>query len=177
MPRTELQLTADCLIKRSLLVLSLTACLRSSREARDAAVLAPLASQLGTGFFDEGNQPVYVIFGDSLTAGVFRKLGRAGRYRIAPKDARLVCPSKKANGMQGGLLRVRVDQMMGDTALATMELICVMQLSDTTQAHRGGMQFAVMGNTMSMGVHILLVRVRGKWKVEKVISGFTSVLG
>ena len=102
-----------------LLLFILIGCLRSSR---DEAVLAPLGSLLEGGFADEGNQPVYVVFADPLTAGVFKNLGRVGgRYRVAPKDARLVCPSLDAKGMQGYQLRVSVNRITGDSAFATIQ--------------------------------------------------------
>jgi hypothetical protein len=144
-------------LKKLLLLLTLVGCLRSSR---DAAVLAPLGSQLENGFFDPGTQPLYLLFADPLTAGVFKNLKPGGRYRIAPKDARLVCPSSAAGGMQGYLLRVRVDKLWGDSALATNERMCGV---------------SGQGQIISTGEHILLVRVQGKWKVDQVISGFTLV--
>jgi len=157
-----------------LLVFISIGCLRSSR---DEAVLAPLGSQLEGGFADEGDQPVYVVFADPLTAGVFRNLGRVGgRYRVAPKDARLVCPSLDAKGMQGYQLRVSVNRITGDRAFATIQKICAVQLPDTTQAKEGRVAFNSMGQLVSLSANVLLMRVNGKWRFERVISGSTSTM-
>jgi hypothetical protein len=169
-----MQFAAEGLSKKPLLLLGLIACLHSSR---DAAVLAPLGSLLEGGFSDEGDQPIYVVFGDSLTASVFRNLGRSGRYRIAPKEARLFCPSRDSKAMQGYQLTVRVDKIMGDSALATIQMICVMQTYDTAQVLGNGSRFSGFGQAISTGEHILLIRVSGRWKIESVISGFTLVPG
>lgn len=56
------------------------------------------------------------------------------------------------------LLRVRVDKLMSDSALATMERIS------------GGSR-----GTIVTGEHILLVRRAGKWKIDKIIDGFAMV--
>jgi len=155
-----------------LLLFIVIGCLRSSR---DEAVLAPLGSQLEGGFADEGDQPVYVVFADPLTAGVFRNLGRVGgRYRVAPKDARLFCPSLDAKGMQGYQLRVSVASITGDSAFATIQKICAVQRSDTIQAKEGGIPFSTIGQLISISENVLLMRVNGKWSFERVISGNTS---
>jgi hypothetical protein len=158
-----------------LLLFILIGCLRGSR---DEAVLAPLSSQLEAGFADEGDQPVYVVFADPLTAGVFRNLGRArGRYRVAPKDARLVCPSLDAKGMQGYQLRVSVSRITGDSAFATIQKICaVQQLPDTTRAKEARIPFSAMGQLVSLSENVLLMRVNGKWRFERVLSGNTSTM-
>jgi hypothetical protein len=157
----------------SLIVLILASCLHSSP---DAEILAPLGSRLESGLYDEGNQPVYVVFADPLTAGVFKNLGRRGHYRIAPKDARLVCPSADARGMQGYQLRVSVEKIMGDTALAAIHRMCVVQLSDTAQTYPQGVQFGGPSQLIYMRENILLVRVKRKWKFDTIISGSTSVM-
>ena len=157
-----------------LLVFISIGCLRSSR---DEAVLAPLGSQLEGGFADEGDQPVYVVFADPLTAGVFRNLGRVGgRYRVAPKDARLVCPSLDAKGMQGYQLRVSVNRITGDRAFATIQKICAVQRSDTIQVKEGQIPFSTMGQYVSISENVLLMRVKGKWRFERVLSGSISTM-
>jgi hypothetical protein len=140
--------------KASLLLLTLAGCLRTST---DAAVLAPL-SQLTPGLSDPGDQPEYVIFGDQLTATVFKNLKRDSRYRIVSTATRLVCPSKGADGIQGYVLWVRVDKLMSDSAVATMKRTC-------SGSHQ----------SISTGEHLLLVRRSGKWKLDRIIDGFTAV--
>ena len=141
----------------SLLLFTVTACLHSSPDA--AVMLAPLANQITPVSADQGNGPENLVFADSLTANVFRSLRRDARYRIIPGGGRLFCPSKAAEGPQGYLLRARVIQMMGDSAIATVERMC--------GAAEGGM--------ISTGVDYLLVRRSGKWKMEKPLNGFSTI--
>jgi len=138
----------------SLLLLALAGCLHGST---DAAVLAPLA-QLSPGRSDHSNQPQCIIFGDKLTATVFRHLKRDSRYRIVSGDTRLSCPSKEGERIQVYQLLVRIDKLMSDSALATME---------RTSAGSPG--------TIVTGEHILLVRRAGKWKIDRVIDGFSMI--
>jgi hypothetical protein len=138
----------------SLLLLALAGCLQTST---DAAVLTPLA-QLSPGGSDHANQPQCIIFGDELTANVFRHLKRDSRYRIVSGDTRLGCYSKEGEGLQVYQLRVRVDKLMSDSALATME---------RTSAGSPG--------TKITGEHILLVRRAGKWTIDRIIDGFSMI--
>ena len=140
--------------KASLLLIALAGC---HHAAPDAVVLAPLAS-LTPGRFDQGNRPEHVVFRDQLTATVFKNLKRDSRYRIVSKDARLVCPSKAAEGIQGYMLQVRIENLMGDSAVATMERTCTGS-----------------GGTLITGERILLVRRTGKWNLDKFIDAFTMV--
>jgi hypothetical protein len=137
-----------------LFLLTLAGCLHKST---DAAVLAPLA-QLRPGGSDNANQPQCIIFGDELTANVFRHLKRDSRYRIVSGDTRLGCASREGGGIQVYQLRVRVDKLMSDSALATME---------RTSAGSPG--------TIVTGEHILLVRRAGKWTIDRIIDGFSMI--
>jgi hypothetical protein len=139
------------------LLVTLAGCLHRSP---DAAVLAPIASQLAHGFRDEAVQPQYLIFADPLTESVFKSLTKGTRYRIAPAGSPIVCPSNRPEGLHGYLLRVRVDSLMGDSAIASMVRTCL-------QANR----------SIDRGEHILLTRRSGKWAIDKVIDGWTAVSG
>ena len=126
-------------------------------ESTDAAVLAPLG-QLRPEGSDYANQPQCIVFGDELTANVFRHLRRDSRYRIVSGDTRLGCASREGEEIQVYQLRVKVDKLMGDSALATME---------RTSAGSPG--------TIVRGEHILLVRRSGKWTIDRIIDGFATI--
>ena len=143
--------------KASLLLLTLTGCFHSSP---DAAVLAPLVALLTQEPFDQSNQPEYLVFADELTATVFQSLKRDARYRIIPTGKPFVCPSEGPQCPRLSELRVRVNEFMGDSAIATMD-----------RTYNGG------GGLIRTGENILLVRRNGKWKIERVLSGFSAVLG
>src|ERR1700730_3266340 len=134
--------------KASLLLLTLTGCFHSSP---DAAVLAPLVALFKQQPFDQGNQPEYLVFADELTASVFKSLRRDSRYRILPTGNPFVCPSDGTQCPQPHELSVQVREMMGDSAVATM---------DRTYSSGRGL--------IRTGENILLVRRNGKWKVERV---------
>jgi len=142
--------------KASLLLLTLMGCFHSSP---DAAVLAPLVALFTQEPFDQSNQPEYLIFADELTASVFKSLRRDTRYRIVPTGKPFVCPSERPQ-CHLSELRAGVNQLMGDSAIATM---------DRTYSSERGL--------IRTGENILLVRRNGKWKIERVINGFTLVAG
>ena len=139
----------------ALLLFTLAGCRHSSP---DVAVLAPLATHLAPEASDQSKEPENLVFADELTATAFVSLRWDARYRILPNSARLVCPSRGAEGLQGYALRARVNQTMGDTAIATVERIC---------SREGGL--------LSTGENYLLVRRSGRWRMEKIINGFSTV--
>jgi hypothetical protein len=141
--------------KMALLLFTLAGCRHSSP---DVAMLAPLAAQLAPEASDQSKEPENLVFADELTATVFKSLRQDARYRILPNSARLVCPSPAAEGLQGYALRARVNQAMGDTAIATVERIC-----------------SRVGGLLSTGEIYLLVRRNGRWRMEKIINGFSTV--
>jgi hypothetical protein len=140
--------------KASLLLFALTGCLHRSP---DAAILAPLAAHLAREPSEQSKEPEYLIFADQLTATVFKSLRRDARYKIVPSSTQLVCPSKAAVGLQGYALRASVSQVMGDSAVATVERICR------------------SGQLIITGENYLLIRRGGKWRMDTIISGFTNV--
>jgi hypothetical protein len=140
----------------TLLLLTLTAC---RHRSPDFALLAPLAAEVANGFSDQAVQPQYLIFADPLTAAVLKDVERNGRYRIAPSGASLLCPENPAEGTHGYEITVSVDMRMGDSAITSIRGICI-----------GSHQ------TLSMGERIL-VRKSGKWAIERVLNGWTAVLG
>jgi hypothetical protein len=140
--------------KASLLLLTLTGCFHNSP---DAAVLAPLVALFKQQPFDQSNQPEYLVFADQLTASIFKSLRRNSRYRIIPTGKPFVCPSERPQ-CHLSELHVGVNELMGDSAIATM---------DRTYSSGRGL--------IRTGEDILLVRRNGKWKIERVINGFTNV--
>jgi hypothetical protein len=123
----------------------------------DAAVLAPLVALFKEQPFDQSNQPVYLVFADELTARVFRSLRRDSRYRIVPTGKPFVCPSERP-ACRLSELRVGVNELMGDSAIATM---------DRTYSSGRGL--------IRTGENILLVRRNWNWKIERVLNGFEHV--
>jgi hypothetical protein len=141
--------------KASLLFFTLASCFHSSP---DAAVLAPLVAHLTQEPFDESHQPEYLVFADELTATVFKSLRRDTRYRILPTGKPFVCPSDGAKCPEPHELSVRVNELMGDSAIATMQRIC------------SGRQ------PIAYGEQILLARRNRKWRIERVLGGFANIL-
>src|SRR6266849_4969871 len=137
--------------KVSLLLFTLASCFHSSP---DAAVLHPLVAHVTPEPFDQSNQPEYLVFADELTASVFKSVRRDNRYRILPTGKPFVCPSDGAPCPQPHERRVGVTEMMGDSAIATMERIYC----------RGQ-------SPIRTGEDILLVRRNRKWKIERVLNG------
>jgi hypothetical protein len=95
-----------------------------------------------------------LIFGDELTASLFKRLRQDSRYRILPTGKPFVCPSAGTECPHPYELSVRVNQRMGDRAIATIRRI----VSD------GG------GHAVALSEAILLVRQDGKWRIESVLS-------
>ena len=143
--------------KASLLLLSLAGCVHRSP---DEAVLAPVVAQFTQDSFEESNQPEYLIFGDELTANVFKSLNRNPHYRILPRGGKpFVCPPDRAQCPRPSVLVARVGTWMGrDSAIAIVDR----ERYDGTTMVRTSEQ-------------ILLVRPNGKWKVERVL-GYSSVI-
>ena len=79
-------------------------------------------------------------------------------YRINSDVTRLACPGQIGEVPQGYLLRARVNQVMGDSAIVTTERMC-----------------GASGGAITIGERYLLVRRSGKWKVETIISGFSTI--
>jgi hypothetical protein len=143
--------------KLLLLLLPTIGCLQRSS---DANLLKPLASVYSKGFPDEPIQPEYLIFADPLTAAVLKNLARNRAYQIAPAGTGVLCPSNPAPGRHGYLLRLRVDAVMGDSAIVAVEQMC-------TDSHRA----------ISTGVHYLLRKRLGKWEIDRPLDGWRTILG
>ena len=142
--------------KASLLFFALASCFHSSP---DAAVLAPLVAHFTQEPFDQSSQPEYLVFADELTASVFKSLRRDSRYRILPTGKPFVCPSDGAPCPQPHELSVHVTEMMGDSAIATIN----------RTYYKGA-------RLVRAGENILLVRRNRKWKIERILNGFENIL-
>jgi hypothetical protein len=135
----------------SLLLFFLASCFHHSP---DEAVLAPLADEVSQIPVDQSKQPEYLIFADELTARVFKNLRRDPHYRILPIGKPFVCPSDGTPCPHPYELRARVETIMGDSAIATIQRI---------YADSGGSGIAYREQ-------ILLIHRNGKWKVETVLG-------
>lgn len=118
---------------------------------REAAVLAPLASDSRNDFSWEGIQPEYLAFDDALTASVFRRVN--DRYRIAPMGTQLLCPSNPAPGMHGFSLRARAAPLRDNQAIGHIDMTC-------QQPHDG----------MQITFDYLLIRRNGGWQIVKPLG-------
>jgi hypothetical protein len=138
-----------------LLLFTLAGCFHS---LPDEAVLAQLVPEVGHEPFDKSNQPEYLVFGDELTARVFKSLRQDPRYRILPTDKPFVCPPGVTPCPQPHQLRARVASRMSDSAIAIIERI-----------YRTG-----EGHATAYEAQYLLIRRNGSWKVEKVL-GYSAI--
>jgi hypothetical protein len=125
----------------------------------NVSVLTPLPAFFENSFSEDSFQPRYLGFEDELTEAVFKNLARSGRYQIAPSGARLLCPTNPAAGRHGYLLQAQVDTVMGDSALVTLRRNCVRPYQ-----------------TIEQSEFMLLRLRRGKWQLDRVISGGIGVL-
>lgn len=139
-------------LKAPLLLFTLTGCFYKSP---DAAVLAPLVAYLTQDTVDQSRQPVYLVFGDELTANVFKSLRQDSRYRILPSGKPFVCPSDGAQCPHPYQLNVQVNERMGDSAIATLQRIYA-------EGGRGAVAYRET---------ILLVRRDRSWRIGRVLYG------
>ena len=138
----------------------------------DEGMLLALAQQPEDTFF-ENPQPKYLGFDDQRTAHVLEALTRSGRYQAAPEESSLLCPGVPANGMHGYMLRVAVDTVMGDSAIATLFQTCV---REARKCPDGGENCASLFSSPTVTTRsYLLVRRDGQWSVAKPISGALMV--
>jgi hypothetical protein len=134
----------------SLVLFTLTGCVHRSP---DAAVLAPLVAYLIQEPVDQSKQPEHLVFGDELTASLFKSLRQDSRYRVLPTGKPFVCPSDRAECPHPYQLSVGVSKRMGDSAIATIRRI----VSDG-------------GHATAFSEEFLLVRQDRKWRIERVLG-------
>lgn len=140
----------------------LAACFHRSPEL---AILAPF----GEGdlyLFDDSTQANYVQFTDPTTASVFGDYVRSGRLRMAPKGSILLCPEIQTAGLHGYQLRVRVDQVMGDSAIASLSQVCKTQLFICDSCTMIGGPTTIIRNT-----YYLMLRTNRRWRLGKGLGG------
>ena len=121
-----------------LLLIPVISCHQRPSEAN---LLESLASAYPSGFANDSIQPQYLRLADPLTASILKNLARNSSYQIAPEGSPLFCPSNPAPGRHGYMIRLRVDAVMGDSALVAAEQMCA-------EAH----------GLISTGIHISSVR-------------------
>jgi len=138
----------------------------------DESLLLAFARQPEISFF-ENPQPKYLGFDDERTAFIFEKLTRNGRYEAAPDESSLVCPGVPANGMHGYMLRLAVDSVMGDSAIATLFQTCIRELRKCPNGAETC--FGTNSGTSLITTSYLLVRKGGQWTVEKPLSGGMAI--
>jgi hypothetical protein len=125
----------------------------------EEAVLAPLVTQFMQEPLDPSIQPAYpeyIVFGDELTARVFRRLKDDPRYRIVPAGKAFVCSPDVTPCPSPRGLGAHVDWLKGDSAVAEIDR------DYASGAGRGG--------AVRESEQILLIRRNGQWKIEKVLG-------
>ena len=138
------------------------------------ALLMALADEPGQTFFSNP-QPRYLGFSDDRTEFVLKKAFSDGGFEIAPDGSALICPGIPANGMHGYILRLDVDSVMGDSAIATLVKTCV---SDPGRCPSGSDSCITLNSGVSvMTTNFLLVRRAGKWTLAKPVSGGAVITG
>jgi hypothetical protein len=140
----------------------------------DEALLLALAREPEVIVFPNP-QPKYLGFDDDRTAFIFEKLTRNGRYEAAPEESSLVCPGVPANGMHGYMLRLAVDSVMGDSAIATLFQSCVREVRKCPNGAETCI--GTSGGTSLITTSYLLVRRDGQWNVAKPLTGAVRVSG
>jgi hypothetical protein len=138
-----------------------------AHRSPEELILRAFSDQTGDQLFDQNAQPQYLRFADEHAAFLFKNLMRSGRYRLASENSSLLCPETPGEGMHGYLLDARVDTVMGDSAIGRLIEDCIRDPRACPQGQ------ACLGHTgvVRMETSYLLVRTKGKWKVQKPLSG------
>lgn len=144
---------------RGKLILLLIPVISCHERSSEANLLRPLASAYPSAFATDSIQPQYLRFADPLTASILRNLARNPSYQIAPAGAPLFCPTNPAPGRHGYLIRLRVDAVMGDSAIVAAEQMC-----------------SEVQGLISTGIHYLVRKLHGRWELVRPLSGWTSPL-
>jgi hypothetical protein len=155
-------------VTTALISLGLVGCLHRSAEDR---ILAAFSGSNWDGLFSAEATPQFVAFRDDASARVFRNVSRSGAYRIAPTNQPLFCPGVPEKGNHGYLLGARVDTVMGDSAFATVTLMCTRFVSKCAS----GQFCASWGSTIQYETNYLLARSNGNWKVVRAVSGGVAI--
>jgi len=140
----------------------------------DEAMLLALANQAEESFF-ENPQPKYLGFADQRSAFVLAPLINGGRYQAAPAETSLLCPGVAANGMHGYMLRVGVDTVMGDSAVATLYQTCTRDPQRCPDS--AATCFGAASGTVVTTASYLLRRGEGRWTVVKPLRASTRMPG
>src|SRR3954469_5666382 len=147
-------------VKLFSLSLALAGCFHRSR---DLAVLAPFGEG-NPPFSDDSGHAVYVRFGDSLTAKVFKRYVQTGVAKLAPAGSILYCSEVQGDVTHGYVIGVRADSVWGDSAFARLGRSC-RRMPPTLPGE------VIIGALRSEETVYLMIRKKGKWQVGKAISG------
>ena len=122
--------------------------LQPTRSTR--LVFLPLIPHIERSFSRQTVAPEYIAFADKFTRDMLEGLPTANYPRIAPDASKLVCPWNRSPGLHGYTIRVHLDSLSGDHAVARYEIRCA--------ARRGG---------FTEGELLQLQRRNKKWYVIK----------
>jgi len=133
----------------------------------EESLLLSLRNQPGQLYFSNP-QPKYIAFSDNRTDFIFRPIVERGDYTIAPDGSTLVCPEVPAEGMHGYMIRLDVDSVMGDSAIATLVKSCV---RDPRKCPVESDSCVALGAsaTVTTASYLLVKRDYG-WSVEKPLN-------
>ena len=154
----------------AVVILALSGCLHRSPEDR---ILAAFGEASDDWTFFVGPQPQFLRYGDKASARIFGSLTRSGQYRIAPESEPLLCPGVAEPGNHGYALGVRVNSVMGDSAIATISGAC----SRFVARCPAGETCLSIGDAMKYQTEYLLRRTREGWRVEKALAGSIAIMG
>ena len=151
-------------------IMGVAGCLHRSPEER---ILTAFSNDGSEPFFFPEGQPQYLLFADERTARVLWRIKRDGHYAMAPEHSKLFCPKAKVAGLHGYLISASVDTVMGDSAIASLNLDCAQAPPPCPDAKQSCVIWSA--GMIRMSTNYLLVRRAGKWKVEKPISGSVGI--
>ena len=87
-------------------------------------VARPLAAGVAESIDQQRLSPDYLVPADSLTAAVVDSLARQRGFSLDPPIPPGYCPWSRAKGPKGYGVRITVDSVMGDSAIASYVLSC-----------------------------------------------------
>ena len=152
---------------RATWLLAATAVVVGCYHYPEESMLLSLRDRSGQIYFSNP-QPKYIGFSDNRTEFVFKPIAERGDYELAPEGSTLICPDSPAEGMHGYMLRLDVDSVMGDSAIATLVRSCV---RDPRQCPVGSDSCVALGASATVTTtSYLLVRRDDKWAVEKPLN-------
>jgi hypothetical protein len=147
-----------------LLVLCVSGCIHRAPEDRILSAFSGTPSWS----FPSDASPEFLAFRDERSARIFKDLTRDGKYRLSPTHEMLLCPGAAAAGNHGYVLGARLDQVRGETAVATVSQACRRFVPDCG----AGQQCISIGDVIEFDSQYLLQKTSRGWRVVKPLGHF-----